>query len=227
MKKVSKSVLALTLTYFLSGGVPIKAYRVLDKVQQKYMTRNDCYTAGEKIKVTGIIIHSTAQPGIRAKDYYELWNKSYIAGEINREVCVHVFLDDKDIYQYLPWNHRGWHAGGLANNFCIGIEICEPKGIVYDSSGEIANGYNPKKFERYLKTVFNVSTDLCADLCERFHINPDNILCHCEAHQKGLASDHKDVIHWWKYHKLTMGDFRQEVKRKLKGRICKSPESTS
>ena len=28
-------------------------------------------------------------------------------------------------YQTLPWDHRGWHAGGSANNTHIGFEICE------------------------------------------------------------------------------------------------------
>lgn len=45
-------------------------------------------------------------------------------------MCVHTFigkLKDGSIatYQTLPWNHRGWHAGGGANNTHIGFEICE------------------------------------------------------------------------------------------------------
>ena len=45
-------------------------------------------------------------------------------------VCVHAFigkLADSSIatYQTLPWNYRGWHAGGKANDTHIGFEICE------------------------------------------------------------------------------------------------------
>ena len=34
-----------------------------------------------------------------------------------------------DIYQTLPWNHRGWHGGGSSNNTHIGVEMCEPAAI--------------------------------------------------------------------------------------------------
>ena len=45
----------------------------------KYMTRNDCYTAGKKINPQGIIVHSTATPGVMAADWFSRWNKSYKA----------------------------------------------------------------------------------------------------------------------------------------------------
>jgi len=69
----------------------------------KYMTRNDCYTAGRKITPKGIMVHSTAVPGVMAAEWFSRWNKSYKAGEINRQVCVHAFVDDKEVWQYLPW----------------------------------------------------------------------------------------------------------------------------
>ena len=28
-------------------------------------------------------------------------------------------------YQTLPWDHRGWHAGGSANDTHLSFEICE------------------------------------------------------------------------------------------------------
>ena len=80
------------------------------KLFTKYMTRNDCYTAGRKITPKGIMVHSTAVPGVMAAEWFSRWNKSYKAGEINRQVCVHAFVDDKEVWQYLPWDHRGWHA---------------------------------------------------------------------------------------------------------------------
>jgi len=81
------------------------------KLFTKYMTQNDCYTAGRKITPKGIMVHSTAVPGVMAAEWFSRWNKSYKAGEINRQVCVHAFVDDKEVWQYLPWDHRGWHAG--------------------------------------------------------------------------------------------------------------------
>jgi len=71
------------------------------KLFTKYMTRNDCYTAGRKITPKGIMVHSTAVPGVMAAEWFSRWNKSYKAGEINRQVCVHAFVDDKEVWQYL------------------------------------------------------------------------------------------------------------------------------
>ncbi|MEC1375022.1 SPOR domain-containing protein [Heyndrickxia oleronia] len=66
--------------------------------------------------------------GLLGKNQYNNhWNQDKPGG---RQVCVHAFigkLADGSIatYQTLPWNHRGWHAGGTANNSHIGFEICE------------------------------------------------------------------------------------------------------
>jgi len=66
--------------------------------------------------------------GLLGKNQYNNhWNQP---GPDGRQVCVHAFigkLKDRSIatYQTLPWNHRGWHAGGDANNTHIGFEICE------------------------------------------------------------------------------------------------------
>ena len=110
-----------------------------------------------------IIIHSTATPGVMAAEWFSRWNKSYTEGETNRQVCVHAFVDDKEVWQYLPWNHRGWHAGGKANDTHIGIEICEPGGFYY-SSGEM-KGYDARVNEAYFKAAWDNAINLCVFLC--------------------------------------------------------------
>ena len=103
-------------------------------------TNNACYKAGRKIKPKGIMVHSTGanNPNLRRyvgpddgllgkNQYNNHWNQDRPDG---RQVCVHAFigkLKDGSIatYQTLPWDHRGWHAGGDANNTHIGFEICE------------------------------------------------------------------------------------------------------
>ena len=95
------------------------------------LTKNACYKAGQKITVKGIMVHSTGanNPYLKryvgpddgllgVNKYNNHWNQPTPDG---REVCVHAFigkLADGTIatYQTLPWNHRGWHAGGAANN---------------------------------------------------------------------------------------------------------------
>jgi len=115
-------------------------------IKTNFMTRNDCYTANRKIIPKGIMVHSTAAPGAMAADWFSRWNKSYRAGEIDRQACVHAFIDSNEICQYLPWNHRGWHAGGEANNTHIGFEICEPGGFSY-SNGFAMIGYDVRKYD--------------------------------------------------------------------------------
>ena len=61
------------------------------KIIEKFMIRNDCYLAGRKITPKGIMVHSTATPGVMAGEWFARWNKSYKAGETDRQVCVHAF----------------------------------------------------------------------------------------------------------------------------------------
>lgn len=104
------------------------------------LTENACYKAGKKITPKGIMVHSTGanNPYLRryvgpddgllgVNQYNNHWNQDRPDG---KQVCVHAFigkLKDGSIatYQTLPWDHRGWHAGGSANDTHIGFEICE------------------------------------------------------------------------------------------------------
>jgi N-acetylmuramoyl-L-alanine amidase len=173
------------------------------KITTKLMTKNDCYKAGRKIKVKGILVHSTATPGVMASDWFSRWNKSGIAK------CVHAFLDDKEVWQYLPWDMRGWHAGGPANNDYIGFEICEPKNL------------NDKE---YFAKAYKNAVDLCVMLCKQFKFTEKNILCHCEAGKLNIASDHADVMHWFPKHNKTMDDFRTDVKKALAAATAPKPK---
>jgi len=74
-----------------------------------------------------ITIHDTGNPriGANAKAH-----ASYLKGDTaaNLPVSWHFTVDDTEVYQHLPLNENGWHAGdgnGLGNRSSIGIEICE------------------------------------------------------------------------------------------------------
>lgn len=125
------------------------------------LTENACYKAGRKITPKGIMVHSTGannpwlkryvgpDDGLLGKNQYNNhWNTYHPGG---REVCVHAFigkLADGSVatYQTLPWDHRGWHAGGSANNTHIGFEICEDG---------LSDG-------TYFKKVYQEAVELCA-----------------------------------------------------------------
>lgn len=179
------------------------------KLTVKYMTKNDCYKANNKIKPLGIMLHSTAAPGVMAADWFNRWNKSYKAEEIGVQVCVHSFVDDKEIFQYLPWDHRGWHAGSKANNTHIGIEICEPAGFRY--SGQNMIGYDPAKQEPYFRKAWQNAVELCVMLCRANNLGGKDIICHSEGYKLGIASNHGDVMHWFPKHGEDMDGFRMAV----------------
>lgn len=177
-------------------------------------TENACYKAGRKITVKGIMVHSTGannpwlkryvgpDDGLLGKNQYNNhWNTYHPGG---REVCVHGFigkLADGTIatYQTLPWDHRGWHAGGSANNTHIGFEICED-GLT-DST--------------YFKKVYQEAVELCAYLCKLYGLTEKNIICHSEGYKQGIASNHGDVMHWFPKHGKNMDTFRADVKALL------------
>ncbi len=177
-------------------------------------TENACYKAGRKITVKGIMVHSTGanNPWLKRyvgpddgklgkNKYNNHWNTYHPGG---REVCVHGFigkLADGTVatYQTLPWDHRGWHAGGSANNTHIGFEICED---------DLTDG-------AYFAKVYKEAVELCAYLCKQYGLTEKNIICHSEGYKQGIASNHGDVMHWFPKHGKSMDTFRAEVKALL------------
>ena len=179
------------------------------------LTKNNCYKAGKKITVKGIMVHSTGANNPNLKRYLpddgqignnpngNHWNTPLPGG---RQVCVHAFIGKLAngkvaTYQTLPWNHRGWHAGGTANNTHIGFEICE-------------DGLTDSK---YFNAVYTEAVELCAYLCKEYGLTEKDIICHSEGAKKGIASNHGDVMHWFPKHGKSMATFRADVKELLSG----------
>jgi hypothetical protein len=178
------------------------------------LINNACYKADRTITPKGIMVHSTGannpnlkryvgpDDGLLGKNQYNNhWNQDKPDG---RQVCVHAFigkLADGTIatYQTLPWNHRGWHAGGKANDTHIGFEICE------DGLADAT----------YFNKVYTEAVELCVYLCKLYGLTEKNIICHSEGHKRGIASNHADVMHWFPKHGKTMDTFRAEVKKAL------------
>lgn len=121
-----------------------------------------------------------------------------------RRACVHAFIGKlKDgtvaTYQTLPWDVRGWHAGGSANDTHVGFEICE----------------DGLKDAAYFKAVYREAVELCAYLCTLYGLTEKDIICHSEGHKLGVASDHGDVMHWFPKHGKSMDTLRADVKALL------------
>lgn len=185
------------------------------RLRTQILTDNDCYKAGRTISPKGVMVHSTGAnnpdvsryvPGddeIGRNRYDNHWNRTGMTK------CVHAFVGkfaDGGVgtVQTLPWNWRGWHAGGAANNTHIGFEICED-GLT-DAS--------------YFQAVYREAVELTAYLCGEYGLDPladGVVICHQEGYQRGVASNHADVLHWFPKMGKTMDDFRADVARAMKG----------
>ena len=176
---------------------------------QNFLTENDCYNAGVHFVPQGIMVHSTATPGAMAKNFLSSWNKSFKEGEIDIQACVHFFVDDTGIYQTLPLDIRSWHAGNPANDMFLSFEICEPVDL------------NNKE---YFAKVWKNAIDLCIWLTQQYNFDTDMIICHCEGYQRGWATNHADVLHWFPLHGKDMDMFRDEVLGKIHNNNGKDDE---
>ena len=192
------------------------------------LTANDCYKAGRTITPKGVMVHSTGannplvaryvQPLEGQKDETQL--KAEIGTNRNAndwnnpglDVCTHAFvgkLADGGVgtVQTLPWNHRGWHAGtgtsgGSANNTHIAFEICE----------------DDLTDQGYFRKVYQEAVELTAMLCKTYDLNPladGVVICHSEGYQRGVASNHADVMHWFPKFGKSMDTFRTDVSKAM------------
>ncbi len=186
----------------------------------RFLTENDCWKAGRTIVPKGVMVHScgVAQPDVEV--FLNTWNRpGYTA-------CVHAFVHAGGVVQTLPWDHRGWHAGGAANNTHIGFEICEPAGHTYRGGTMI--GYDAEKHAEYFCKVYANAVELTAELCKIYNLDPLEdgvVICHSEGHAGGIASNHADVMHWFPKHGKSLDDFRRDVVKAMEPEAPK-PEYT-
>lgn len=184
---------------------------------QKIMTNNDCFKAGKKIAVKGLMLHSVGCNQPSAMVFINQWNKP-ASQQGGRQVCVHGFIEpDGDAFQCLPWNHRGWHGGGSSNNTHIGVEMTEPATIKY-IGGSSWNDLDPAKTKAHVMGTYKTAVELFAFLCKEYNLNPLGdgvIISHKEGCARGVASNHGDPEHMWNKYGLTMNQFRQDVKNKM------------
>lgn len=173
------------------------------KIIEAFVTKNKCYQIGTPLKPRGIMLHSVgcAQPS--AAVFARNFNQYQPGGQ---SVCVHAFAQaDGTVYQTLPWEMRGWHCGGAANNTHIGIEMTEPSaGMAYAEAAAQITG------------TYRTAVALFAALCETYGLDPLSdgvIIGHAEGHRRGVASNHADPELLWNTYGMgyTMDGFRRDV----------------
>ena len=192
-------------------------------IVEHYITNNENYQSNVKITVEGIVVHSVgvAQPDPQV--FVKIFNVPRPNGV---QVGVHGFVGREPVcYQTLPWNHKGWHCGGTANNTHIGIEMTEPATLTYGvntatSSYPVVNqsmgiiDINPTETKAFLTAVYRNMVALSAMLCTQYNLDPLKpgvIISHAEGYQLGRCSNHADPAHLWRYMGFSMDQFRAEV----------------
>ena len=182
------------------------------EIKKCFLTNNDCYKKGRKIKPYGIIVHSTGTNNPNLKRYVQpddgLLGKNAYNNDWNRtgtSKCVHAFIGkDKNgkvrCYQTLPFDCRSWGCGsgkkGSYNDSYIQFEICE------DALAD----------EQYFKEAFSLAVELCKYLMKKYpSIKVGNVISHKEAHERGYASNHGDCDYWLLKYGKSMKWFRSQL----------------
>ena len=170
---------------------------------EAFATKNKCYQAGAPLHPRGLMLHSIGCPQPNAAVLARYFDQYQPGGQ---SVCVHAFAQaDGTVYQTLPWEMRGWHCGGAANNTHIGIEMTEPSASMsYAESAEQITG------------TYHATVELFANLCETYGLDPlaDGVIIgHAEGHRRGVASNHADPEYLWNVYGMgfTMDGFRRDV----------------
>ena len=188
------------------------------KIIESMLTKNSCYKLSQKMQVKGLMLHSIGCPQPRAEVFARGWN------DPAKEVAVHGFIDGLtgEVWQFLPWDICGWHAGGGANLTHIGVEMGEPDCIKYKPSSAtftVSDADKPAASE-VVKRTYAAAVELFAQLCRKFELDPlgDGVIIgHAEGYARGVASNHGDPEHIWRQLGLpyTMESFRRDVAEKL------------
>ena len=194
------------------------------KLIERFSVKNDCYQnnlRGVDSRYTrfrsqgprGLMLHSVGTPQPDASVFAVRWDRPGI------KVAVHAVLQaDGTVYQCLPWNYRGWHAGGAANDTHIGVEMTEPACIRY-TGGASFTCSDPEAARDFCRGTWETAAELFAMLCRPYDLDPmTDIISHAEGAKAGIASSHADPEHLWRGLGLdyTMDKFRRAVKEKLR-----------
>lgn len=115
------------------------------------------------LKPKGIIIHNTSNDAPAKNE------AAYMTGN-NNEVSFHVVVDEKEVYQCVPFSRVAHHAGNYqANGEYIGLEVArssssdelyfasERNAIEYVARVCIQYGWNPHKDVRFHREFYNTA----------------------------------------------------------------------
>ena len=164
---------------------------------QTYLTTNNSYSGNDP---KYIVIHNTGnyKPGATAQAHASSLRNGYID-----DMSWHIVVDDKDIFQCLPWNRGAWHVGvnyggrlfGMVNNRnSICIEMCVNEGYDYE-----------KAFQNTVRA--------CRMVMQELGIPADHVYRHYDVCAKNCPSEIMAHGDWARFKKL-IGAAEKEPEKK-------------
>ena len=152
---------------------------------------------GTKVnKITGIVVHYTANPGATAMDnrnYFEGLKDSHTTS-VSSNFIVGL---EGEIIQCVPtWEVA--YASNSRNMDTVSIECCHP-----DETGK----FNEKTYESMV--------DLCAWLCLKFDLDQEDVIRHYDVTGKNCPKYFVEDEEAWKAFKEKIGVQLEEYRRKM------------
>lgn len=217
----------------LSKGGNSMKYSDSNKPLVCMQTQSTCYRKTSKMKILGVLWHSTGANNPYIKRYVQpsdndpkrdewlkLLGKNQYANDWNHIEhqaglnCWVGKLADGTVttVQTMPWDYKPWGCGGGCNNGWIQFEICEDSLTDTD----------------YFNTVYKEACEITAYLCKMYGIDPKGtvqfngkkvptILCHWDSYKLGLGSGHSDIYHWFGKYGKDMDNVRNDVATLMSG----------
>lgn len=194
---------------------------------ENMLKENPCYKAGQRIKVSGLMLHSVGCPQPSAEVFIKQMNRG------DAKTCVHAFIDGDTgkVYQTMPWDYKAWHCGGRGNSTHIGVEMCEPKCIKYTGGASIAC-QDMAAAQAVVKRTCAAAVELFAFLCKKYGLDPLKegvIVSHKGGHDSGIASGHGDPDHLFSQLNMdyNMDTFRRAVSDAMEKPAADQPKAAA
>lgn len=207
-------------------------------------TQSNCYKGTTVGTPVGILFHDTGAGNPNIKRYVQPSDNDPNKAALLKKIGVNQYGNDWNhikrdaglnawigkiadgsvaTVQSMPWNYRPWGCGSGKNGSCNGSAKIQnsPFWIQFEICDD---GY---KSADYFKKIYKEAIEFAAYLCKQFGIDPNGtvkyngvnvptILCHHDAYELGLGSNHADVLTWWKKYGKTMQQTRADIAKLLK-----------
>ena len=172
----------------LNGILSIKTEKENDtmNINTSFISNNNSYAGQTPVY---IVIHNTDNyaAGANARAHAKAQHDGNFKG-----YSAHVFVDDTEAYQALPYNRGAWHVGvnyggrlfGTVNNRnSVGIEMC------------VQAGYNYEK-------AFQNTVQVCKQLMKQLGIPTDRVVQHYDVCAKNCPSAIRAKGDWNRFKQL-------------------------